>query len=213
MIRIVQHHNRHLFERELDEMHKLRARVFADRLKWDVQVKDGRECDVFDELQPVYLLSIGENGNLEGSVRLLPTLGPNMLSDVFPVLMPPGEQISSPTIWESTRFSVDQKVLAERSANLINRTTAELLCGMTEVGMLAGLEFIVSVVDLQMERVLKRAKCPCERLGEPKKIGRVSAIAGLWEIGEPLLSGLQSAGGIEGSVLDQSEPGRFIRAA
>ena len=65
---------------------------------------------------------------------------------------------------------------------------------MTEVGMRAGLEFIVSVVDLFMERALIRAGCHCERLGEPKRIGRVSVVAGLWEMGDELLGSLREAG-------------------
>jgi N-acyl-L-homoserine lactone synthetase len=42
----------------VDAHHQLRARIFAERLGWEVDVRDGRECDVFDELQPTYILAI-----------------------------------------------------------------------------------------------------------------------------------------------------------
>ena len=37
-------------------MFRLRARVFADRLKWDVPVSDGMERDRYDDEGPVYLI-------------------------------------------------------------------------------------------------------------------------------------------------------------
>lgn len=169
MIRLIQATECHHFPRQIDAMHRLRAKVFHDRLGWDVNVSDGRERDEFDNANPLYLLAEDVAGNVRGTVRLLPTLGPNMLSDVFAQLLPPAQSVRSAVVWESSRFSVDHEALSERSDKLINRTTAELLCGMTEVGMRVGLEFIVSVVDVHMERVLKRANCHCERIGEPRK--------------------------------------------
>jgi acyl homoserine lactone synthase len=176
-------------------------------------VENGKEVDQFDKLDPLYLLSQDAQGMIRGSVRLLPTTGPNMLSDVFPELLPANQSVRSSRIWESSRFSVDHEALAERSDKLINRTTAELLCGMTEVGMRAGLDFIVSVVDVHMERVLKRANCHCERLGQPQKIGKVTTVAGLWEIGDELLGNLREASGIVGSVVFDEDLQRVDLAA
>ncbi len=209
MIRLIQAFDRNAFPYEIDAMHRLRKAVFHDRLKWDVSVDEGWERDRFDDCDPLYLVSVGAHGEIRGSVRLLPTTGPNMLADVFSELLPEGQSVSSPTIWESSRFCVDHRAMAERSGRLINRTTAELLCGMTEVGMLVGLSFIVSVVDVHMERILKRANCHCDRIGEPRKIGRVTTIAGLWEIGQELLDNLHAASGITGSVLERRDVHRL----
>ncbi len=205
MIKLIPGHERFRYPHQVDAMHRLRARVFAERLAWSVTVENGWEVDQFDKLDPLYLVSENADGKIRGTVRLLPTTGPNMLSDVFSQLLPPNQSVRSPRIWESSRFSVDHEALAERSDKLVNRTTAELLCGMTEVGMRAGLDFIVSVVDVHMERVLKRANCHCERLGEPKKIGKVTTIAGLWEIGDELLNNLRQSSGIEGPVVVEED--------
>ena len=97
----------------VQEMYRQRARVFNDRMKWDVVVRDGMEYDEFDEQNPLYLISVDDvSGALRGSLRLLPTTGPNMLRDIFPQLLPADQIIESPTIWESSRFSMDVEAMA-----------------------------------------------------------------------------------------------------
>ncbi len=58
--------------------------AFHDRLGWQVKSLRSWEIDEFDALNPLYLISIGPNDGINGSLRLLPTTGPNMLADVFP---------------------------------------------------------------------------------------------------------------------------------
>lgn len=184
-------------------MHVLRRIVFSDRLGWDVIVKDGLEVDVFDEADPLYLLSIDPVKNVvRGTLRLLPTTGPNMLRDVFGCLLPDGETIESAAIWESSRFAVHPFYAEERSNNRLNRTTGELFAGLVEVGMLAGLSQIVSVYDARMRRVLKQAGYPAEVIGTPQRIGSVMTYAGLGEVSEEALEKIREAAGIEGSVLE-----------
>lgn len=183
------------------QMFELRAEVFSERLGWDVVVTDGLEIDRFDLQDPLYLLSLDDDGRLKGSLRLLPTTGPNMLRDVFHELMPSGEYLESPLIWESTRFCVTKTAQAERTSGLLNKTTAELLLGAFEVGQQAGLISIMSVYDAMMKRVLERAGCHAEIIGEPKRIGKVMTFAGIFEVSDAIIARVQRAGGISGSVL------------
>ena len=67
-------------------MHRLRYRVFKERLGWDVSVVGDKEIDAFDGLGPTYLLVVTDSRKVVGSARLLPTNGPNMLADTFPEL-------------------------------------------------------------------------------------------------------------------------------
>lgn len=202
MIRIVQSKNKEKYSQEMDQMHKLRASVFSDRLGWEVEVIDGWEIDAFDALDPLYLISLDDLGQVRGTLRLLPTTGPNMLRDVFHCLLPDGLVIESSRIWESSRFSVDLAHPAERSANRLNRVTGELLAGIVEVGMLAGLTHVVSVYDARMARVLKHAGCPADLVGEPQRIGGVMTYAGLFATDEEMLARIRAAAGLEGSVLE-----------
>ena len=75
------------FADELAEMHRLRCRVFNERLDWDVEVRNGLEIDQYDALHPTYLLVTPQLARICGCVRLLPTLGPTMLRDTFPALL------------------------------------------------------------------------------------------------------------------------------
>ncbi len=45
--------------RLLSAQHALRAKIFADRLGWNVDVDDGMEIDRFDALHPTYILAVG----------------------------------------------------------------------------------------------------------------------------------------------------------
>jgi acyl homoserine lactone synthase len=205
MLYVVEPKNRSKFEPLLDEMHILRARVFHERLQWDVNVINGREIDVFDDADPVYLLSVNaQTGKLEGSVRLLATTGPNMLRDVFSVLLPDGLVVESPLIWESSRFCMDPD-LAGSGASRINKITTELLCGLVEVGLAAGLSHIVSVFDARMARIFRSSNCPAETIGEPVRIGRVMTYAGLFEISKELWSDIASPAGMNFPVIASRE--------
>ena len=202
MITLIQAANAASFQTEHYGMHKLRAQKFHTRMGWPVTVREGRETDTFDDLNPLYIVGTAASGEVISSARLLPTTGPNMLADVFSALLPDGIAVRSPHIWESSRFSVLTQLSEQRSDQLIHYRTAELLCGVIEVGVMAGLDYIVSVVDVSIERVLRRAGCPCERLGPPARIGRSLAIAGMFPMTEQLLAGVRAAGGITGSVLN-----------
>ena len=68
MIIVIDGINQHKFKDVLDEMFKLRARVFGDRLGWEVNIQDGREFDQFDSLNPAHVVSINDEGEVVGNV-------------------------------------------------------------------------------------------------------------------------------------------------
>jgi acyl homoserine lactone synthase len=182
MITLIDSTNRHRYLDLLDQMFQLRAEVFKNRLGWDVTVHDNKEIDVFDAADPLYLLSLNEQtGELQGSVRLLPTTGPNMLRDVFHALLPDGEVVEDPLIWESTRFCIDPK-LPLPSGGGLHHVTGELLCGLVEAGMKIGLRQIVSVYDARMVRIFRAANCPAQLIGRPYRFGEVMTYAGLFDV-------------------------------
>lgn len=84
MIAVVDQSNAHKYSKLLDEMFRLRARIFLDRLGWDVQVRDGKERDKYDDKGPIYLIYTDDEAReVKGSLRLLPTTGPTLLADFF----------------------------------------------------------------------------------------------------------------------------------
>jgi len=88
MILVIDALNRHRFGSVLDDMYKLRARVFKDRMGWDVNVRNGREFDLFDDLDPAYLVALDDEYQVVGCNRMLQTTGPHMLADVFQDIEP-----------------------------------------------------------------------------------------------------------------------------
>ena len=205
MIRVVDGLNYETHARDLDHMFRLRKRVFHDRLGWEVNVSGEYEIDSYDLLKPLYVLAMDDSGSrVVGSLRLLPSTGPNMLADTFHELLPEGQIFRNPTIWESSRYCVDTDLATKWCKQGVHQASAELLLALCEIGQLAGLTFIVTVIDLRMERILRRLNCAGDRIGEPRRYGKVTAIAGLWETSDEMLQQLRSSSGIQYSVLENS---------
>jgi acyl homoserine lactone synthase len=186
---------------EIAEIHRLRQRVFNERLGWDVQVSGDMEIDEFDALHPAYLLQRGGNGRIQGCVRLLPSTGPTMLRDTFPVLLDGASAPSSSTIWESSRFALDVDTDAPKAAHGLASATYELFAGMIEFGLSRRLTDIVTVTDVRMERILRRAGWPLQRIGNPRKLGNTLAVAGYLDVSTESLTRVRTAGGLQGPVL------------
>lgn len=159
--------------------HQLRARVFSDRLGWEVDVTAGCESDAFDALRPTYVLAVAETGELAGCARLLPTVGPTMVADVFPSLLPDGQLNGHAAMIESSRFCVDTTLGEGRGDGSVHEATLTMFSGIIEWCVANGFTKIVTVTDLRFERILARVGWPLQRLGEPKKIGVTMAVAGV----------------------------------
>ena len=188
------------FPDELDEMRRLRYRVFKERMKWDVRTYGNFETDEFDVCDPYYLLQSGFEGRITGCVRFLPTTGPNMLQKVFPALLGGHSAPASEAIWESSRFALDLPEAAI-GAGGIAQATYELFAGMIEFGLSRKLTEIVTVTDARIERILRRAKWPLRRIGEPQQIDNTLAVAGLLEVSTDCLIRLRKGGKLKGPVL------------
>ncbi|WGS02988.1 acyl-homoserine-lactone synthase TraI (plasmid) [Bradyrhizobium sp. ISRA443] len=162
----------------LDEMHQLRARVFAGRLGWRVKIEYGRERDEYDALDPTYILALTDRGEVAGCVRLLPTTGPTMLSQTFPQLLPGGRLRGKSTMAESSRFCVDTRGEG-RGGRFLHEATLTLFAGMIEWSMLNGFNLVATATDVRVERILQRAGWPMRRLGGVVRIGDTMSVAGI----------------------------------
>lgn len=189
------------FSKTLAGMHQLRHRVFKLRMDWEVQTSGDMEIDEFDALHPAYLVQLSDDGTVQGAVRFLPTIGPNMLRDTFPELLDGQTAPSNPLIWESSRFAIDVAPGAPKGEHGIACITYELFAGMIEFGLSRQLSDIVTVTDARMERILRRAGWPLRRLGSPCNLGNTLAVAGYLEISTEILAKVRNAGHLPGPVL------------
>jgi acyl homoserine lactone synthase len=182
----------------LFDMHRLRKRVFKDRMGWDVQItQGGLEVDQFDSPEAVYLLSLNGAGRVIGNWRLLPTTGPTMIRDVWPQFLDSLPMPVSATVWEASRFAVDspegqsQEGLAE-----VNQATQELFCGLTEVCLLTGIREVYTLYDMRIARLLKRLNCRARTTSERLRIDDFLAETGVFTTDETMLANLRAASGI-----------------
>lgn len=163
----------------LDSMHRLRARVFHERMNWDVNVIDGREADQFDDYSPAYILAVKGSNTVTGCARLLPANGPTLLSVLFPELIQSGLFKPHAAMIESSRFCVDTSIETGRTGQALHDATWTMFAAIIEWSMTNGYSELVTVTDIRIERILRRAGWPMVRIGDPKPIGNTIAVVGL----------------------------------
>lgn len=169
----------------MDSMFRLRAEVFHHRLGWDVAVRHGREHDQFDLARPHYLVAHGPASHAIthgkpipralGCCRVLPTLGPNMLRDVFPELADGHGIPARADTWEVSRFAV----AADAVAGGYGFSTVPALMVAHLLRFCAGhrIRSLVGVTSAPFERMLLRLGLQVDRLGQPRRIGQVMSLA------------------------------------
>jgi acyl homoserine lactone synthase len=187
MIVVLERHNAHEYQRLIDEMFRLRARIFRDRLNWDVEVTDGKERDRYDDEQPVYIIHT-DNGarEVKGSLRLLPTTGPTLLADIFSDTLPDAVNLTAPSIWECTRFCLADNLFESGREDEILFASAALIEAVGDVALRAGIEAIIGNFDEPMLRLYRRIGCEVEVLGSTSRYGR-PVYLGLHPISEPVV--------------------------
>lgn len=171
--------------RLIEEMHRLRARVFLERLNWDVSCQGGLERDEFDDIDPTYILALSSGRQVVGCARLLPANRATMLQKVFPQLLASGSLDTHPAMIESSRFCVDTSSDEGRGAAFLHEATVTMFAGIIEWCMTNRYSEIVTATDIRFERILKRAGWPMRRLGDPKMINETTSVAGVLPVDEP----------------------------
>ncbi|RGP35891.1 acyl-homoserine-lactone synthase [Pseudotabrizicola alkalilacus] len=213
MIIVIDALNKDRFGDLLDEMFQLRARVFGDRLGWEVEIVNGREIDQFDRLDPAYVIGLDNEGHVVSCVRALQTTGPHMLSDVFQVLLDGEPPLRSATLWESTRFCVDTQRLCRdgNTMKAVSLATCELMIGSLEYARRSGISDIITVIDPVVNRVLKRSdNAPYDYVGSTKQMGKVPAMAALLDCTEERINRVRAFAGIDHDVFASDESVRAL---
>lgn len=179
------------------QMHLLRTEVFAHRLGWDVQVTpDGEEIDAFDALDSAhYIIAKSPDGHVDACWRLLPTLGPNMLRDVFPQLLHGQAAPAAADCWELSRFAVaSDRLAADESAGThqigFGEISLALMGESARFGLENGIARYVTVTTAAIERMLRKQGVNVHRLGPPIRIGSVLTVACFIENDEMTLRAL-----------------------
>lgn len=167
--------------KDLWEMHRLRAKIFNNRMGWEVPLMSGMEIDGYDALEPYYLMIREPEKGLRGCMRVLPTVGPYMLKDTFPELLYGHQAPKDPKIWELSRFAVE----AESPEGFgFSELTMDVTREIVAFGDKMGIEHYVTVTTSSIERMMRRAGFAVTRFGPPMRIGVENAVALDFDIGE-----------------------------
>lgn len=164
MLYIICKENKHKYKKILNSMHELRKVVFKDTLKWDVYIEEGKEYDQFDTDNAFYLVCVDDSNNVVGSTRLISTIYPYLLGDVFPELTGNYGVKKESNIWETTRFCGDP-------VNAPKDIMGQLALGMLEFGLIYNIKEYVSVSDIRIEKLIRKYHWFPERLGKTINTG------------------------------------------
>jgi acyl homoserine lactone synthase len=160
---------------DINEMYRLRARVFHGRLGWDIPTIAGMEIDGYDALGPHYMLIQGDDRRVRGCWRLMPTEGPNMLKDTFPQLLHGAAAPVGRHIWELSRFAIDTS--GEEKSFGFADVTMQAIHELVTFADRMGITRYVTVTTTPIERLLRKTGIEISRLGSPLQIGVERAVA------------------------------------
>lgn len=194
---------------QLDQYFKLRHDIYVEGRGWrELKRPDGREIDAFDTEQATHLLGITPDGEVVAGSRLVPTLAPHLMSEVFPELADGGVPRRA-DVFEWTRIFVVERL---REPGRPSRASGMMYCAIQEYCLTRRVSQLSIVCEDCWHRRLSSFGWKPRRLGEPiKRDGAV--IAGLIvEVSDRALMATRQFFGISGSALYTPLTPEFIAA-
>ncbi|QXX76102.1 acyl-homoserine-lactone synthase [Methylovirgula sp. HY1] len=144
MCLIIYGHEHSKYSRQLDQLFRIRYKVFVQERKWSLPSHNGFEIDQYDTTDAVYFISYGADGAIEASVRLTPTMQSSLLADYFPHLIETGDEPRSPHIYEATRYIVQP---ARKSRDALREAKARIFVPVVEWCLEQRLTHFQTVID------------------------------------------------------------------
>ncbi len=194
-VHVITGSNRHLYERELDEHHQIRHRIYIEELRWRglTPRDDKREYDQFDTADTVYLLGL-EKGHVIGGLRLMPTTGPHLIGDVFSRFASERGVPRRPDIAEWTRIFVVPNRREEHSGSKVGST---VIASMIDYGLQEGLSGISVVMNTFWLPKFHKYGWRVRPLGMPDIHDDEWLIAVQIDVTQEALAGVRTACGLE----------------
>jgi N-acyl-L-homoserine lactone synthetase len=198
----------------LDQMFRLRKKVFHEQLGWNVPVNGEYERDFYDDRRPVYLIWCDDSRQkLYGSLRLMPTTGPTLLHDVFRKTFPADVDLMAPGIWEGTRMCVDEEAVKGDFPDIdAGRAFCLLLLALCECAMAHGIHTMISNYEPHLKRIYKRAGAEVDELGRSDGYGKYPVCCGAFEVSNGVLTKMRAALKVDLPLYRKAQPVRSATA-
>lgn len=197
-LHIVTWSNRKRYKTLLERYFQIRHDIYVKQRKWRAIARPiDIEIDAYDTEDAIYLLALDDNRKIVGGSRLVPTLKPHLLSEVFPVLAR-GALPRAADIFEWTRFFV---IPAARRRGKPSPVAGVLLCGLLEAGLKLQIRQISVVCEAFWPERLQALGWTMTVLGDVLNHPDGDIVALLIDTNRHALESTRQAYGIRGSVL------------
>src|SRR5262245_12261819 len=181
-LHVVTHANKHLYEDVLEEYFRLRHKIYVDERRWmELAKPDGREIDQFDTPDTVYLMAI-DGRRVVGSHRLVPTIKPTLMSDLFPQLAIRG-LIRRPDAYELSRVFVIRERRGEQAQP---RVESVIMAGTMEYALAQGISQFTIVMETWWLPRFQDLGWRLRPLGLPTMINGMNCIGVVADVNEEI---------------------------
>lgn len=190
--------NRKHYRKVLERYFRIRYEIYVKQRRWrDVARPINIEIDAFDNEHTLYVLALDTNGKIVGGSRLLPTLEPHLMSEVFPGLAG-GRPPRAAEIFEWTRFFV---VPSLRTQGAPSPIAGVVLCGLLEIAQSLGIRQISVVCETFWPKRLRALGWTLIELGDALEHPDGDIIALLIDVTPEAVEQTRRAYGISGVIL------------
>lgn len=197
-IHVIDRTNRSAYAAELEQQFRIRHQIYITERGWlDLAREDGREIDAFDDDDTVYLLGLLPGRGVVAGSRLVPTVKPHLMSDVFPQLARNGVPRAD-SIFEWTRIFV---VPALREPGRPCLAAGIVYCGIVEYCLRHGIAKLSLVCETYWIERLRALGWNPQILGEPLEHQGDMIVGLINEMTPAALGKTRSAYGIREPVL------------
>jgi acyl-homoserine lactone synthase len=198
---IVDWSNRTLYRRQLEQHFRMRHEIYVVERKWNAIARPiAIEMDAFDTQEAIYVLGVDSSGDVTGGSRLVPTLHPHLLGDVFPQLAN-GAAPRASDIYEWTRFFIAS---SHRVTGQPAPLAGEILCGLLETSLKLGIRKISVVCEAFWPARLRALGWTIEILGEGMRLDGCDIVGALIDVSQVALESTRRFYGVTETVLHPS---------
>ncbi len=177
----------------VEEMFRLRYRLFVEKFKWNVSHRDGMEIDEFDALPDCTHFIVSDRNGVAGSTRLLPSTGPYLVEKFFPQAID-GALPKEESYWEVSRATVELEGWKGREFARTVDVQRELFAAMYEWCLARNIPYLFGVADIRFRAVTQAFSLPREPMGPIVKLSDCEIYAGLIFVTEPGLQAIRASG-------------------
>lgn len=200
-----------------DRLFRLRYQIFVKQRGWPLPAVNDYEIDQYDDDDAFYFLDLDDDENIQGTVRMTPTVKSSLLADYFPHLVENGQPPRSPWVYEATRYIV---LPSQKTREALRLAKGRLLTTLLEWCLSKRLSHLQAVIDSIALSSFVEITPQTMPLGLPHPYGGGrgtpgggECIAFRWPISLQVLDDVRAYSGVEGEAAQFEGFARIDRRA